>query len=286
MYTFRFNPVFEQWVMLGNPVATDILLKPSHMLGAGRHKDFVAATYPKQPFVLDPEGGYKSTATHERLYADSPAVGEYELLLYKGDQRFFGWDAKTWDKWLSFAQQRIVQAHHNPHVHYLQFTLATDALLTVHNYQRVGDLVATSHPIAGTHPILTPELAEKLCKKESVYTIADNGRARLHVPSAPLNEREFWVIPSHYRSGLEKISKEEREDIAELLSLTFRALNREFPQDNYYIQFYTHLSSMQTEGTWWIRAYKKVGEQSAISTRSFPESFVRTLGLLFKSGGR
>src|SRR5262249_16661097 len=145
MYTFRFNPVFEQWVMVGGPVVAPRSLKPADLLDVGRRDGFQAASYPRQPFILEPPRTPHELET-SLLYQEQPPVGEYELLLYKQVPDFFSWDTAHWEAWLSLVQQRLCQALLNPHLHYVQLVLHTSALESIEGYQRVGDLIVTSHP--------------------------------------------------------------------------------------------------------------------------------------------
>src|SRR5690606_29626340 len=62
MYSFRFNPVFEQWVLLGGQFASSLAVSAAHKIDVGRQGDFAAVTYPRQPFLLDPP----STSKHRR----------------------------------------------------------------------------------------------------------------------------------------------------------------------------------------------------------------------------
>src|SRR4051812_27095540 len=124
MFAFRFNPVFDQCVMVGGVVLTPRAVQPAHLLDVGSRDGFVAATYPRQPFILEPA---KARAPHPQdagmLYAEQAPVGEYELLLYNGPTDFFIWTSAEWDGWLKLVQQRIRQLHHNPYLHHLHLTL-------------------------------------------------------------------------------------------------------------------------------------------------------------------
>lgn len=284
MYTFRFNPVCEQWVLLGTPVPTDLSIKPSHLLDVGKRDGFMAATYPRQPFILDAERPKQHSP--DRLYADQQPVGEYELLLAEHQQPFFKWQAAQWEAWLSLVQQRIVQFHHNPQLHYLYLALDTGALDTAgKNYQRVGDLVAVSHPVFGEDLVMTAELAEKICARESIYTVAENEYGRLQVPSAPLHEHEAWYIPKRQVSGIEQLTKQERKALAETLADFMAVVHDEWPEDRYLLTLHTSLAAKHRDLLWWVQIHKKTGDLGALPVRPLPERFVRDLALRFKKAG-
>jgi hypothetical protein len=280
MHTFRFNPVFRQWVLLGSPVPVQVEVTAAQLLSIGKGNDLVAATYPKQPFILDPKPGVPKTPAGERLYADEPALGEYELFLYGGKHHFYDWKQKQWEAWLTLAQQRILQFHHNPHIHFAALSLHTSALDSVSGYQRVGDLIGTSHQIAGEMPLLTPTLADKLFAKERGYVLHESKQGRLQVPSAPLGEQEVWYVPTAYKRGIEQIGKSEREECAFVLAKLFPALHEEYPRDNYVLTVYTAMADHKEEITWWIRIQRQATHTTPVQSRPYPEGFLRTLRIL------
>ncbi|MEI6477525.1 MAG: hypothetical protein WCO52_00870 [bacterium] len=283
MHTFRYNPVFRQWVLLGSPVATPLEVTDAQLLNIGRGTDLVAASYPRQPFILDP--GSKRPESDQRLYSDEPAVGDYELFLYGGKKHFFEWQAKQWEEWLVLAQHRIIQLHHNPHLHYVSLILATSALDTVKGYQRVGDLVSTSHPVAGEIPLMTHELADKLLAKERSYIVHEGKHGSLRVPSAPLGEQEVWYVPTEYERGIEQMGAAGRKECATVLAKLVSSLHTEFPRAQYVLTVYTAMASHKEETTWWIRISRENASAAdgAIGTRAFPEGFLRTLGMILGS---
>lgn len=282
MHTFRFNPVFNQWVLLGGPVVAPLDLKESHLLDVGRKDGFSAATYPRQPFILEP------TRNHDKvdkalLYTSQPPVGEYELLLYSGEETPFAWHAKDWDHWLSLLQQRLLQAHHNPYLHFAYFSFHTRALESIAGYQRVGDLIMTSHAIAGSPDPFSTEIADKLRSKEDLFIVEETPVGDLYVPSAPLYNREVWFIPKQYRIGVESIEKEEREGIAHLLSTLFKALHGEFPETPFTLTLHTNMANMADDATWWLQIHEaETTSMSSLTVRPLPEAFVQHLHFLLE----
>lgn len=283
MFTFRYNPVFRQWVILGKPSAANPL-KPTHFLDVGKSDDFTAAAYPRDCFIIEPPSKPHSKFgdSENLVFASQPPVGEYELLLYKGDEEPFFWKTALWSRWLALIQQRIRQIHHNPYLHYLHFTLSTSALTSVPSYLRVGDLIATSHPVCGTNPVLDVELADKLRQKENIFTVVDSGYGCLHVPSAPLYNKEVWYVPQIYRSGFEQIESKERERLAKVLTVLLRRLHLNYPDDHYVINIHSALAAPELESTWWLQIYKEDLNALPLTVRALPENFVQALHTMLK----
>lgn len=276
MHTFRYNPVFEQWVVLGSPIISHpINLK--QFIDVGETKHFVAANYPRHPFLLDPNDVEKTK--QELVYSSRPAVGEYELLLYKGDEDLTQWSVSLWEEWLGLLQTRLMQAHHNPHLSAAKFVLYTRSQTTVNDgMMRVGDLVITSHPIAGSTPVLSEELAHKILKKERIFTLLEGEFGSIQIPSAPLYEKELWLIPKHFKSGVERIDKKEKQDLAEVLMQTFKLLSLEFEESYFVLQIHTSFTEPDEPSTWWLQIYQEPSDmQSALTTRAFPENLVAKL---------
>ena len=279
MYTFRFNPVFDQWVMLGGAVAAPHQLSDAHILtkDGSKKREFLAAVYPRQPFLLEPPDTHKNH--HDSLlYAEHPAVGEYELLLHKGKKKFFNWEAAEWMSWLDLVQQRLLQAQHNPYIHYVNLTFHSSALESIEGYQRVGDLIATSHPIAGMVGVLDREIAQKLEKKEHLFTIWSGDQGRIYIPSAPLQEKELWYIPAEYQASFERVESEACAELAEVLAHVFNRLHAEYPDEAYVLRLYSQVVGKQEEATWWIQIFKEESQLGgALLVHSLPEAFVQQL---------
>src|SRR5690606_15565431 len=134
-----------------------------------------------------------------------------------------------WEAWLMLIQQRLLQAHHNPHLHHAAVFFHTKALGTVEGYQRVGELIATSHPLAGLSVPLPVELARKIRHKEDVFIVRDHPQGCLYVPSAPTHEKEIWYIPGAPHPGFETVDKPTRHALAKDLRDIFQMYTAEFP---------------------------------------------------------
>lgn len=283
MHTFRFNPVFNQWVLLGAPVTVPLEIKESQLLDIGKQAGLAAATYPRQPFLLEPNAKHQSPIDKSLLYASQSPVGEYELLLFTEEAAPYDWTAKQWDSWLMLIQQRITQLHHNPYLHFVYFTFHTAALHSTNGYQRVGDLIAASHPVSGMSVHLDEETAEKLRKKEDLFVVTDTGEGDLYVPSAPLYAKEVWYLPKTYRSGIDQIEKKEREALAHILAKLMPALHAEFPEAQFCVTIHTSMAGMADDTTWWLQLYQlEYGQLGPLPVHPLPEAFVQHLHFLLK----
>lgn len=281
MYTFRFNPVFGKWVMLGGAVHQPHPITDAHILDVGKDDDLMAASYPRQPFLIEPPAGKPFHVHEDQLFASQPPVGEYELLLYKGATNLFSWNSKQWEAWLNLVQHRLRQLHHNPYLHYVHVTLHTQSLDSAPPYARVGDIIAASHQLVGLSTPMDTELADKIADKESVFTIIEDDNGRLYVPSAPLYEKEVWFIPTHYHPGFEQTSKEERRDLAQVLAVLIRQLKLEHPHEEYILDLHTALAGHHEETTWWLQIYRaESGVPSVLPIRALPEAFVQHIRYL------
>jgi hypothetical protein len=277
MFTFRFNPLFKQWVMVGGAVVTPQQIGAANLLDVGAGNGFQAASYPRQPFILEPKG--ETAEPGSLMHREEPAVGEYELLLYQGEQHFFSWDVAHWEHWLSLLQHRLRQLHHNPYLHFASVSLSTSALASVENYQRVGDLIAASHPLHGFLPLLSSELAERLQRKEPDFALFDDDRGRLYVPPAPLHDQEVWYLPATLSPGIDGLGAADRHQVAVVLSRLMHALHEEFPHRSYRMHLATELGGSQNDGTWWIQIYAE-GPERALTVRTLPEAFLTKLALI------
>lgn len=280
MYILRFNPVFNQWVLLGAPIPAPVTIAPGNLLDIGKTKHLVAATYPRPIFMVD-ERTTPAPGGEGRLYTDQAPIGEYELFLGFEHGNLFSWSPGLWEEWISLLQLRLLQVHHNPQLHQVLFALHTNALGTVQGYQRVGDLLATSHAIAGELPVVTPELAEKIGEKDWLYKIKTGKFGFLYVPSAPLAEHEIWYLPTTGKAGFEEVSKDERTSLAEMLSHLMAGLHAEYPHDHYVLRLYTSIASPNNESIWWLRVHRDIPQGAIVPLRSFPEPLVRHLKLHF-----
>jgi len=279
MYTFRFNPLFNKWVLLGTALPTSVTLKPGNIILGGRDPEFFAATNPRNPFIIEPEKNARVTG---RMYADQPAVGEYEFLLFQGKAKPAQWSAKEWDRYLSLLQQRLSQAHHNPHIHHAYVSFLGAALASVPGYQRVGDLVLTSHPVASER-LLSAELAAKILAKDSSYVIRSDAHGALYVPSAPMDTHEAWYVPQGSFSGIERIASKDRMAFAKSLAALMPVLEDEFPKVSFTMEIHTSLVEEQGH-TWWVRIFSATHEGTPLSVRPMPEKFRSILEL--RLGGR
>lgn len=283
MYTFRFNPVFRQWVLLGHPLKHDLSLEPAHLLHSGSKGDFLASVNPQQPFIMDPPSRH---GTVQALHREEPPVGEYELLLYSGKKALANWGAPEWEQWLELLQKRILHLHHNPHLHHTQavFSLAWQDTVGA-GYKRVGDLIATSHPVAGDVPLLDSELVEKLRRSERGYILHDGDDGMIYSPSAPLFEKEIWYVPFQQEGAIERANTMTRVHTSEALALIMKGLLSEWPQEKFIIELHTTFVTKHDDATWWIRIYQQGPHVSVgLSSLPLPEKFVRDLSYLLGPG--
>jgi hypothetical protein len=279
MHTFRFNPLFKHWVVLGTPMGHQLELNPGHLLHSGGKSHFLAATNPEQPFVLD-SPGRKPTGT--TLYEEQPPLGEYELLLYRGDAKVSHWRAIEWEQWLELIQQRLRHFQHNPNLHHVEVRFHTSWVNTVGPAMlRVGDVIATSHPVAGRAPLLEHDLIAKLRKRERSYVLHDADDGFIYVPSAPLFEKEVWYAPIEQDSSIADCSAAGRRHTAEGLSLLMGALMKEWPNEHFAVELHTALIGTDNEVSWWVRVYQEARRLPAtLTVLPLPEKFLRELGSL------
>lgn len=279
MHTFRFNSVFRHWVLLGSPVSHEVELTPAHLLHSGSIGDFLAATNPSQPFVMDPPSMHNSA--HALVHEHAP-VGEYELLLYKGEKNLVSWGKKEWEQWLELLQKRLLHLHHNPHLHHVHVSFHSGWLdSTGKEYKRVGDIIGTSHPVAGAAPLLEHELVGKLRQSERGYIIHDGDDGMIYAPSAPSFNKEVWYIPAGQGGGFESVHAGARQHAAEALALLMKGLHMEWPQEHFVIELTTSLVDKRGDATWWIRIFQEERRMPAtLSVLPLPEKFVRDLAYL------
>ena len=216
-----------------------------------------------------------------RLHVDNPPVGEYELLLANESQSLFKWKQKQWEEWLGLLQLRLLQLHHNPQLHHVLFALKTEALHSIEGYQRVGDLIATSHPIAGENPVLTAELASKIAEKEWLYKAHVGKHGYVYMPSAPTGEREIWYVPTTEHAGIEQIGRSERDELAYCLEKLVGGLHDEYPKDNFSIQIFTQIAGIAGDHVWWLRISHDAHHSGAVASHGYPEPLLRRLKLFF-----
>lgn len=282
MHTFRFNPLFKHWVVLGNHVPHTIRIERGHLLHSGEKGQFVAATNPRQPFIIDKPSVQGSVSM---LHREEPAVGEYELMLYQGDRELRDWRVEEWDSWLSLLRARVLSLHANPLLHHLTITFHSSHLKTVEGYARVGDVIATSHPVAGAAPLIEHELIQKLREKERGYILHDGPDGFMYAPSAPLMEKEVWYVAPHQHGAFDRVDREERMHTAEALALLTRAYLHEWPTMHLAIEVHTSFGSSPSDSSWWIRVYEEEALTPAtVVVRPLPEKFIRDLSYLLGPG--
>lgn len=275
MYTFRYNPSVGRWVLLGGAVTQSLHLTSAHLIHDERDAEFVAATYPRQPFIVEPPERFGHP--DDLLYAEQPPVGEYELLLYRGPEPMAAWDAKLWERWIMLVQRRLIQLLHNPYLHHVRLTYRTAAEQGIDGFHRVGDLMATSHPIAGEPAELTAEMAAKIREREPLFTVHADQFGSLQVPSAPLYYDEVWYLPHHARSSLEMVHGEEREGLARTLAMLMRKLRSVHRDRQYILELHTSLAPENEEITWWIQVYREMHHDSLLPVQPLPETVVQQL---------
>ncbi|HSI20144.1 MAG TPA: hypothetical protein VLA04_00315 [Verrucomicrobiae bacterium] len=283
MHTYRFNPVFRQWVLLGSSVAHALQVTEGNLLHSGKRGDFLAANHPRPPFLMDPPPRHGTSST---LYSEQPPVGEYELLLYRGKKHLKSWKAKEWHAWLQLLQQRLLHIHHNPHLHHAQVMMHTGWLHTVNDeYQRVGEIIATSHPVAGDVPLIDHELITKLRRAERGYLLHDATDGTIYAPSAPLFNKEVWYIPPSQGSSVEKASAVACLHTSEALALLMSALLNEWGKENFVVELHTALTDKKEDATWWVRIYQEERKMAAtLDVVALPEKFIRDLSYLLGPG--
>jgi hypothetical protein len=273
MYTFRFNPVFEQWVLLGEPVPQTLLIQEAHKILPlfKEAPDFYAATYPGQPFILD----HPATKKHvdDLLYAPQAPVGEYEVILYTGKTPFKNWTQKEWQQWLALGIERFRQLHLNPYLHFVTLKLFTRSLMSAGDeHQRVGDLIAASHPLSGMSAPVSAELIEKLLKKEQLFVVDHSTHGSLYIPTAPLHHHEIWYLPKG-EHHIDTLPAAERTALATTLAHTFSILQEEFPEEHWVMTVHTPMASTEEQGQWWIQIHQETAETSPLKILPLPERF-------------
>lgn len=246
------------------------------MLDVGRTEMLVAAVHPRQPFILEPDK--KSHDHSDLVYAGQPPVGEYEFLLYRGHDPLTSWDAEAWEQWLNLAIQRLRQLQRNPHLGYAYLSINTAVQHSLSGWLRVGDLVATSHPVNGVSVLIDRELAAKIAKKEALFIVRETGHGMVIVPSAPTHDNEVWYFPKVMRPLVHGISKEEKQELAETLSVLARELKTAFTHQEFTFTFHTDLVGDHQESSWWLQIYRsEAGVESPVPLRGLPELFVSKL---------
>jgi hypothetical protein len=283
MHTYRYNPLFRHWVLLGNPVPRDVDLQAAHLLHSGGDALFMAAVNPVQPFIMDAPAHHRTGHT---LHREEAPVGEYEFLLYTGDKELGEWGIDEWEGWLRLLGRRILHVHENPALHHLHIAFHTAYEETTGSkYRRVGDVIATSHPIAGAAPLLDHDLIEKLKKHERGYILHDGPDGFMYAPSAPLFEKEVWYVPTVRGGGMEASSPVVRMHTAEALALLMRGLTHEWPSEHFVIEVYSPIGRVDPDATWWIRVYQEARRVPAtLTVLPLPEQFVRDLAYLLGPG--
>jgi hypothetical protein len=143
----------------------------------------------------------------------------------------------------------------------------------------VGDLVATSHPIAGTAQHLTEELLHKIQHSESLFQVHAGEHGFLYVPSAPLYSHEVWYLPATHATSIDQLRRAEREELAYTLSLLMGVLQGEFPQEKYVLTIHTGMAGGASHrGCWWVQVHRDTaGDTAVVPVRPLPEKFVLLL---------
>lgn len=275
MYTFRFNPVFKQWVALGEPLPKSVSIKEAHWIHpAPPAADFQAAVFPRQPFVLEPERVREGAL----LYPEHSPTGEYELLTYRGSVAFKDWDELQWRGWLLLLADRVRRLHMNPHLHFVTLKLATKAVGTIKDVQRVGDLIAASHPLAGLSVPIERDLIVRLMEREKLFVLHRDKEGALYVPTAPLHRQELWYLPDSHAAGIEALSSAGRDHVAAMLTYVFGALHHEFPKADWLLTVHTAMAGSERDDSWWIQIHQDIsGENTPLPLTPLPERFALTM---------
>lgn len=269
MHTLRYNPSTLRWGLYGPPLPERLEVLNAHLVD----KDpsvFTAAVHPANPFVLASDEG--EVAHHNELMrAERPAVGEYELLLYKGKVPFAQWGVAEWEGWLGLVQQRLLALQHNPHLGWLQVALDTGLLDTVAGYQRVGELIGCSVSL-GENAHLTEETLHRLYDHEQLFRVMENQVATVQVPSAPTFAREIWYLPRQAVLGFEEVHGAARSDLAEQLHALYQ---REYQGHRMQLRIYTYPAEYDLTYSWWVQLF--TGDEPVLPIHPRPEGLVHRL---------
>lgn len=273
-YTYRYNPIEARWVMVGPPIP------PPERLEAKPPKDrkqlFSWMAYPRDLFVVEPVHTRKQPPK-DTVYLEQQPVGEYEVLLYHGDTDTYQWTAKEWKGWLELVQSRLVGLYQNPYVHIVRCSVPLSQRHTAEPAYRVGELIATSHPVIPEVPSLADELVHKIHRLEKGYVVHDVTEAFVYVASAPTYPDETWIVPRTARGGFIQAEAKALREAAELLEWLFVRLRDEFPKNEYVLELHVNFEQ-DDEAAWWIRVYKQPGTTEAgLTAQMYPEVLAHTL---------
>lgn len=277
MPTLRYNPVTAQWSLLGGQSEHTVHITQAHIQEQARHPELLAACYPNSPFAIESEDAPIPTNEH-LLYAEEPAVGEYELLLYRGEQDIFTWNSALWEGWLELLQTRLLAFHRNPYLHSVRVVLHTGLQQsTAPLFRRVGDLIATSRPLTGQLPLLSPELIKLMIDREAAFTVLHDPHGSLQAPSAPTHADELWYLPSGHSPRLETLRGNELRSLAKTLEVTCAALRRSHLNHDYLFTIHTTMGVPDAEGSWWLQLHRHVPHGTILPVQSPPEMLVQRL---------
>lgn len=285
MNSYRYNPVYKKWYLIGAPIIEPEKISKGMILDPSNRGDFLAASYPRELFVLDAPSKKDFQLQHtDVLHLSNPPLGEYDLLLYKGGADFWNFTSGQWEKLLEQLQLRILAVHKNLAVQYLDFTLSTKLLYSFQGYLRVGDLVGASHQIFEDYADISFELAEKL-KAETLFEISQGKHGRLYAPCAPKYNKEVWYI-SNKIGGFESASTGEVVEVASYLAKLISFLRQEWIEENWTIKLHTSINASREEMVWWFQIYQDNSNQSSLihgilPQRLNPEGYVHLLKKLF-----
>lgn len=280
MYSLRYNPVFKQWVLVGPPVLPFEEITESQLLTVGKGYHFIAASYPRH--ILQPDfDDVKREHRPDMLHLEHPPVGEYDLLLYAGEKGFWEWGSEQWGHWLVLLQNRVAQMHKNLNIRHLHIELRTSQLNSIQEYQRVGDVIGTTHPIQERQPELDNDLLDRL-RQEELFAIFLGETGWLYAPSAPLEEKELWYLPYIAHSGIEKAGEAVRGELAKVMAQLMRKLHGEWPDEDYRIIIYSNLAHQTDQLCWWVRIHKEQPHiHPSLPVTLAPEGFVYILHRIF-----
>lgn len=277
MPTLRYNPVTMQWSLLGGHTEHTVHITHAHIQEQARHPELLAACYPNSPFALEGEDAPIPTNDH-LLYAEEPAVGEYELMLYRGDQDVFTWDSSLWQAWVELLQSRLLAFHRNPYLHSVRVAMHTGLQQSAAPaYRRVGDLIATSRPLSGHLALLSPELIKLLLERESAFTVFHNPYGSLQAPSAPTHADELWYLPNGHVPRLEAIRGAELAGLAKTLEVSCAALRKSHLNHDYVFTFHTTMGVPDAIGSWWLQMHRHVPHGTVLPVQTPQEQLVQRL---------
>jgi hypothetical protein len=278
MHAIRFNPVLEQWVLLGEAIPESLahLSLTKHQVFPG-NTEWHHSDHPRSPFVIDaPRTGRHH---HDLIVAEHAAIGEYDLLTYAGDKSVGQWEASEWELWLSAIAMRFQSVKQNHALHYCGAQMRTKGLASTGPDQlRVADCIATSHKISGAIGSLDAVLVEKITTKEGLFVVRKQDGMVCYVPSAPTHRNEVWLLSTNPDSGvIHHDSKKSLHGCAQMLTQVYKALDATEGKPDWVVTIHSDLQNTQGRN-WWIQIHQDdAGALAMVHSTQNPERLVAYL---------